>query len=683
MLSPPQNAPFHLHNTRSQRKRLRSLTPTPSPALLSPPIPSPLLSLPSEIFFFIAHCLDSNSLLRTLRTHRDLRDLINDRLTWQFASMRPNDKDGFLSSLLSSSPLVHLTSLDLDALPTLTDFELHSILLYASSLTSLNLSSLSHLSNRAFVSLSRLLSSNLRRIHFPSDSDAHLDAVSLSLTVLSHSRLQEIHLTSAPYLGPDCLLHLSLASSLRSLTLHEMKQLTDRSFAFLAVNSRTRPARTWMWPSLNSVDLTGCSQLTDGTVALLARLPSLTSLNLSHNQRVTAQGLQALSEGDSMCREGLQSLTLNGCAGLTDECGAAVLDLPALTSLSLDGCLSLTAALLLGLAVHPSLQHLAMSQPLPSQLPYVAESENPSPALHLFLSKSPSLTSIALSGFPPSAEEMSAVWSDCTLRLSSLVLTALQGCHSLSFLHLHHSAFAHLTVLELNCLDLSGCDDSGSSLSFPLLRRLSLRECGRNGEKALRRFRSSPLLVHLSMAHNPSLTTDSCAFISQHFPLVSILDVTCCVIPKSGLISLSTLPHLHTLILDSVLSLSNLSVFTSAVAEGVPFPALRFVSFGAARDVDVSRWRGALRQARGGSDGLRVVEMGEEMRRREEEEDEEEDWEPPDVAAALRDEKSDEEGDAEAESEEEDEEEREDDGEHQSRLGNDGAAVGFEVEVEV
>ena len=644
------------HRPLPPQPALSSSSPLP---LIPPPSPSSLTSLSSELLLLIAHHLDAASLIRTLRVHRELRSVIVDPLAWRWAHFRPHCKAAFLSSLLALTPHIHLTSLDLSALASLTSAELHTVLLYTSSLTSLSLACCPHLSNRAFLSLTRLTSTRLHHLTFPTDTSAPLDAVSLSLISLSNTHLHTLRIAHAPYLPHDCLLFLSDTSTLTHLTLRSMRQLTDASFSFLTLNSHHRRR---IWPLIQSLDLSGCRQLTDRTMALLAKLPSLTSLDVSDNRRVTAQGAQSLSDGQSLCREGLRALTLAGCSEVTDDCASALLDLPALTSLSLDRCSSVTAQVTLGLSAHPTLQRLALSLS-PTEAP-CNDAEGSQARVHALrtLWTSKSLRSISLRQLDLHDEGMNAVWSECPSSLSSLSLLDLRN-PELLFAFLRRPTFPHLTTLELHChgdtiipLTAGGV----GSVTFPSLRRLSL-QCSSHYEWVDPSWlAASSRLLHLDLSCM-GVSATTCRFIAAHFPLLATLTAHASHIDRNGLVHLSHLAHLHTLALSGTsLSPTDLTAFTTTAPtqhpSTIPFPALESLSLLAAPHTDLDAWRAALRQTRG-ADGLQVVEEGEERRLRDAEEDDDDDWEPPDHTSARREEREDEEGEAELVSDEEEEEE--------------------------
>ena len=600
--------------------------------------------------------------------HRELHSVISEPLAWRHAHFRPRHKAAFLSSLLALTPHIYLTSLDLSSLPSLTDAELHSILLYTSDLTSLSLSSNPLLSNLSFLSLTRLTSSRLLHLALPTDTAAHLDVVCLSLLSLSSPPLTSLHLSHTPYLPPDCLLHLSPLSSLTRLTLRSLPHITPSSFSFLSLNTTPSHRRRPIWPLLHSLDVRGCTQLTDVTLALFARLPTLTSLDVGGCQRVTAEGVEALSGEGSLCREQLRELVLDGCSGVTDQCAAALLDLPALTALSLDHCASITPQVLLVLAAHPSLQRLVFCHQHRCALGCEQEvcscemsTKEAVHALRAFVSSCSSLTSLSLRHFQLDDEQMAEVWSGRSAPLSSLTLHIHHFAQSLSFLR--HPAFHHLHTLEVECnphrpthlTPMEAC-----AVTLPHLRRLSLRGCTLSGASFLNAFAASSRLLYLDLS-GAGYPTTVWPFTAAHFPLLGTLRADFPLISHDGLLSLSRLPHLHTLTLcGHHLSPTDLSAFTPhPPPTPIPFPSLQSLSFTAAPHVDVSAWRLSLRHARGGDDGLQVMEDGEERRRRDEEEDEDEDWEPPDVTTARRMERDDEEGDAEVVSGDEEEEEEE------------------------
>ena len=122
----------------------------------------------------------------------------------------------------------------------------------------------------------------------------------LSLMVTRHAEMTRICLTSCLYNGVTSAAFANLTKSCRHLIHIEMwPAVTDALVVQLAEGC----------PSLEHVDLFGCTNITDKAVTALARRCSwLKYLNLS-NSRVTDKGIAALGKG---C-PGLVELIVEGC----------------------------------------------------------------------------------------------------------------------------------------------------------------------------------------------------------------------------------------------------------------------------------------------------------------------------------------------------------------------------------
>ncbi len=82
---------------------------------------------------------------------------------------------------------------------------------------------------------------------------------------------------------------------------------------------------------IQSINLQGCSQLTNKGLEHFSKLASLTSLNLSGCPNITDEGIEHLSKLSS-----LTSLNLSGCHNITDEGLEYLSKLTSLSSLNLE-----------------------------------------------------------------------------------------------------------------------------------------------------------------------------------------------------------------------------------------------------------------------------------------------------------------------------------------------------------
>jgi hypothetical protein len=419
--------------------------------------------------------------------------------------------------------LSHLHSLHFQQLSVahLTDELLHCVLLHLPQLAELDLSYCELLSNRAFVSLSRLLSRELQRVVYPRQSRYHLDSVAVALTTLRHVSLQSVSLPSCEWLGQDCLLHLSQLHRLERLELSFMQQLTDESFSFLHCGK--------FWQRLASVTLLHCTRLTDATLGSISHLPSLASLDVTGCWRLGTGGVRLLSSASSACRCSLQNLSMNHCNGMTDDSAALFLLLPVLSSLSLNGCSQLTAASLPELVAHPCLHSLQCGN-WADDGGSAAAAQQQEAMQRLLLMPSPSLTSLSLGSWRLSSDAISAACRGSAVRLQHLSLTTVDGPQSLSFLQQPtFSALSSLAVDDLQLKPWATCLSEAWSagpaavpapLSLPALRSLSLR--GSGGAMSLLGVLAAPLRS-LAVSNCPELPVFGLESIASFFPALTSL----------------------------------------------------------------------------------------------------------------------------------------------------------------
>ena len=156
--------------------------------------------LSDELLLSILRFLDTRSFLRCRRAYRDLLSVsdIDDASCWEYSHFQPRQLDVFLASLSSFD---YLKSLDLSLLLGLTDAQLHTILLYCSELTAIDLSCCWSLSNRGFLSpVSSCCPGRLHSIAFPTHSTHRLDSVAVHFPCTSHTGLTSIELSGCSWL---------------------------------------------------------------------------------------------------------------------------------------------------------------------------------------------------------------------------------------------------------------------------------------------------------------------------------------------------------------------------------------------------------------------------------------------------------------------------------------------------
>ena len=134
--------------------------------------------------------------------------------------------------------------------------------------------------------------------------------------------------------------HIARLGSLTSLNLHDCGEITDAGLAHLA-----------MLQQLASLDLRHCGRITDVGLAHLAKLQQLASLDLSDCGEITDAGLAHLAKLPQ-----LASLDLGLCGKITDAGLMHLAKLQQLASLNLGHCGKITNA---GLAHLAKLQQLA------------------------------------------------------------------------------------------------------------------------------------------------------------------------------------------------------------------------------------------------------------------------------------------------------------------------------------
>ena len=556
-----------------------------------------LTDLSAELLLVVLRFLDTRTFLRCCRVHRDLRavSVSDDVSCWEYAHFQPRQCDAFLSSLPS---FYYLKSLDLSLLLTLTDAQLHSILLYCSRLTAIDLSCCWTLSNRAFLSLSRLLGGRLRSISFPRYSTQRLDAVAVSFPCMSHVGLTSIDLYGCSWLSQDNLIHLNSLNQLHTLRLFHMRHLGPSCLSFLRGNALSKLKR---WPALSTLSLCGCVGVNDETLASIALLPRLRTLDVSGCWRVSDAGVRLLSAEGSLCRQSVEELLLEGCSALARPFGESVLhslqSMPALAALQLPRC--------------GSPDSLSVEQHLLAQL----------------LSTS-RLSKLELTEWSVTEDDLVRASEPASAALRSFTLRATTLRRSLSFLNT--ASFAPLTSLALDSVDVHDWDERQPGLRLTSLLHLSVKRSPQ-AHRMLPLFVQHAPLLSLDVSFCPSMDDRSWAVLAAHCRSLGTLHAQATPVSQTGLVTLSALPHLHTLdLFQSPLPAAALSLFTLATS----FPALSTLCLTVERWHGWQQWKQAVAAAH--TDVLISEEVEKAGRLEGEEEDEEnededesdEEWQP-------------------------------------------------------
>src|SRR5690348_17355542 len=134
-------------------------------------------------------------------------------------------------------------------------------------------------------------------------------------------------------------------TTLTSINLSGCTHLTDKSIKYLA-----------KLKNLKNLNLSDCNQITDAAIKDLSKLQNLTILNLSSCNQITGAAIKDLSK-----LQNLTILNLSSCYQITDAAIKDLSKLQNLTALNLDSCTKITDAAIKDLSKLQNLTALDLS----------------------------------------------------------------------------------------------------------------------------------------------------------------------------------------------------------------------------------------------------------------------------------------------------------------------------------
>ena len=192
---------------------------------------------------------------------------------------------------LIASRLAPLRCLQVANNPHLTDQEMAQVLPHCEKLEQVDLQNCAQIGDGTLHSLTRKVS--LRALRWIGNLATTADGYA-HLAQNSHN-LRSVNLSGSLYFFSDTALRLlTCATALDSLDL-SFCPLEDDAFSCIH-------------PSLAFLNLQGCSAITDRTLYQLAKFPSLQHIFLAFNDKITVEGLRALSH--------LKTLKVYACANV-------------------------------------------------------------------------------------------------------------------------------------------------------------------------------------------------------------------------------------------------------------------------------------------------------------------------------------------------------------------------------
>jgi tRNA U38,U39,U40 pseudouridine synthase TruA len=176
-----------------------------------------------------------------------------------------------------------------------------------------------------------------------SDNDSITD-IHLAVLLAYCPQLQSLNLSGCSKITDAGVTALSQCAQLQSLNLTNCDKITDAGVTALS-----------HFTQLQSLNLSFCSKITDAGVAALSQCTQLQSLNLTYCNEITDAGVTALSRSTQ-----LQSLNLYSCEKITDASVTALSQCTQLQSLNLTYC-KITDAGVTALSQCTQLQSLNLS----------------------------------------------------------------------------------------------------------------------------------------------------------------------------------------------------------------------------------------------------------------------------------------------------------------------------------
>eukprot|EP00753_Platysulcus_tardus_P007934 PLAT15535.2.p1 GENE.PLAT15535.2~~PLAT15535.2.p1 ORF type:complete len:630 (-),score=336.95 PLAT15535.2:103-1992(-) len=266
-------------------------------------------------------------------------------------------------------------------------------------------------------------------------------------------------------------------------------------------------------PALRSVDVGGCSMLTNRSMELFAALPQLEEVTVTGLLRVTPEGIAALAGCKSLRR-----LAMSNCVASDEALLALAKALPDLVSLNIGGVEGVSDASVAELQRLRKLQQLNL-RGLPITDVALAGFARLTELRVLKLGGSGRLTSAALLTLP--LARLQALELACLHRLDDSALATLADCASLVDLDLGgdmgitRAGFRQLAALpRLRTLSLRKTRAQPGDIAalLPQLRSLNVESCSRMADEDLLAIAASmPQLRQLNIAHCPALTDHSIA----------------------------------------------------------------------------------------------------------------------------------------------------------------------------
>jgi hypothetical protein len=441
------------------------------------------------------------------------------------------------------------------------DDEAAAVLEHAPSLTALHMPQCSKLSDHGAAIIARICQPRLLRTLNLSDCHRITDHGVIALTRAFGACLEEVTLAGLHRVTAGAIEILAaMCPRIQSLDVSGCDQLTDDGLARLAACTALRRLNLagldhlsdlsplHALPHLEHLNLADCDNLDDSTVAALLHRVALTSLSVAGLDELGAASCRALAT-----QQRLTQLSVAGCAGICANDWRA-LKLPALTDLSIAGCavddvaitdLSCCSGSLTSLNLRSCNRLTAAGlHAVASYLPALTD-------LNLSKIRADSLTDEALAQIAagcPRLQRLHAAASDsvgfkamsAVACLSALRDLCVAGCGSVGNECLLALGSGGCTALE--CVDLSGCvrcRDSGlRALTAGCPRLESLFVMGLRGlsDVGVRHaVRNCPSLTSICLMDCTALTDEALMWLGQLASLRLLNLGSCAQISSLGL----------------------------------------------------------------------------------------------------------------------------------------------------